>query len=146
LITLRNSLKSENECKKKHEIEKLDEKIADMEAEDNRNIIIKHFKSLSDDPEKVNLTQMWKNMRKIWPKHGNNLPSAKRNHQGKIITDPRALKLLISKEYKERLRSRPLRPDLVEKEIYKNNIFDLKMAIASTKKAKNGPFQIWKKL
>ena len=137
LITLRNSLKSENELNQNTgEIDKLEEKISELEAEENRNIIIKHFKSLSDDPEKVNLTQMWKNMRKIWPKNKNNLPSSKKNHQGKLITDPMALKLLLSKEYKERLRSRPIREDLKEKEKYKMNIFDLKMTIASMKKSK----------
>ena len=97
----------------------MNREISELEANYNREKIIKHFKSLNEDPEKVNLSQMWKNMRKIWPKIGNNLPSAKRNHQGKIITDPNSFKLLLAKEYRERLRSRPIRPDLKQQEVLK---------------------------
>ena len=79
---------------------------------------MKNFKSLSEDPEKGNLTQMWKKMKQIQPKFGANLPTAKRNHNGKIVTDPKELKILLAKEYKERLRSRPIRQDFKENEKY----------------------------
>ena len=81
---------------------------------------MKHFKSFSEDPEKVNLTQMWKKMKQIWPKFGANLPTAKRNHNGKIVTDPKELKILLTKEYKERLSLRQIRQDFKENEKYKN--------------------------
>ena len=41
-------------------------------------------------------------------------PTAKKNHKGKLITGPSELKKLLAKEYKERLRSRPARPDMKE--------------------------------
>ena len=75
---------------------------------------------------------MWKNMRKIWPKFGSNLPTAKKDHNDKIITDPKELRILLAKEYKERLRTRPTRPDFDESEKFKNMIFNLKMKIASS--------------
>ena len=64
-------------------MDQLNREISELEANYNRENIIKHFKSMSDEPEKVNLSQMWESLRKIWPKIGNNLPSAKRNHQVK---------------------------------------------------------------
>ena len=45
---------------------------------------MQNFKSFSEDPENVNITQMWKTMRKIWPKCGANLPTAKRTIRVKL--------------------------------------------------------------
>ena len=33
-----------------------------MEAQENRNMIVKHFKSYSDNPANINLQQMWKTL------------------------------------------------------------------------------------
>ena len=85
-----------------------------MEAEMNRDKIVESFQKFSEDPEKVNLQQVWKTMGKIWPKVGATLPVAKKDHSGKVISDPAGLKKLYAKEYKERLRVRPVRPDLEE--------------------------------
>ena len=90
----------------------LDEIISNKEAEIKRNEIVKQFKTLSDDPEKINLNQVWKNLNRLCPKVGGTLPTAKKNHKGRIVSAPGELKKLLAKEYKERLRSRPARPDL----------------------------------
>ena len=50
-------------------------------------------------------------MKKLWPKVETKLPSAKKNHKGQVISEPNSLKLLLAKEYKERLRQRPVRSD-----------------------------------
>ena len=36
----------------------------------------------SDDPERINPTQMWKTLQKLWPKCGTTLPTANNNHKG----------------------------------------------------------------
>ena len=74
-------------------------------------------------------------MRKLWPKVEPKLPSAKKNHRGKIISEPNALKLLLAKEYKERLRARPVRPDFRKSDIMKNQIFKMKLKLAASKKS-----------
>ena len=38
----------------------LNEKVCEIEAFENREKIMKHFSSFSQDPEKINLQQMWK--------------------------------------------------------------------------------------
>ena len=40
------------------------------------------------------------------------IPTAKRNHKGKLVSAPGELKQLIAKEYKDRLRTMPFRPDM----------------------------------
>ena len=130
LIELRN--KSEDKLYK----DELETAISDMEAKLNRDKIIKHFKAFSDDPEMINLQQMWKTLNKLWPKVELKIPSAKKNHKGQIISEPNALKHLLAKEYRERLRERPVRPDFDNLEDRKNKIFKQKLRLASMIKSK----------
>ena len=124
-------LQKHSDCTK--EIETLNENISNMDAEMNRDIIVKNFQKYCEDPEKVNLQQVWKTMGKIWPKVGATLLAAKKNHSGKVISDPAGLKKLYAKEYKERLRVRPVRPDLEELEDRKTRIFEMKLKLAEAK-------------
>ena len=72
-------------------------------------------------------------MKRLWPKHGNLLPTAKRNHSGKIVSGPSEIKKLLAKEYKERLRSRPVRPDFEHLKGTKSDIFKMKLKLAENK-------------
>ena len=76
---------------------------------------------------------MWKNVRKLWPKCGNTLPTAKKDYKGKLVSCPRGLKALLAKEYKERLRRRPTRPDLIRINLAKELIFQLEIELASSR-------------
>ena len=73
---------------------------------------------------------MWKLLNKLVPKVGNEVPTAKKNHKGKLISGAKNLKILILKEYNQRLRNRPVRPDLESLRKRKNKIFELKMKLA----------------
>ena len=105
----------------------LEKEIADIEAEENRQRIIESFKTLSENPENVNIKEVWTILKKICPKYKVPLPIAKRNFKGKIITDLTEIKKLLKKEYTQRLRKRPFRPDLGALEIRKNEIFNLQL-------------------
>ena len=59
------------------------------------------------------LMLMWQTLKKISPKSGISLPTAKKNHRGRIVSAPGELKKLLAKEYKDRLRISPRRPDLL---------------------------------
>ena len=112
------------------EIHLLDQKIADIEAEENYKIIVDNFSQFAEDPENIDRGKMWKLLGKLWPKHGPTIPTAKRNHKGRIITAPGELKKLLAKEYKDRLRLRPFRPDMKHMKKSKEKIFKLKMRLA----------------
>ena len=93
---------------------------------------MKHFKSFSDNPDKLNLGQVWKTMNKLWPKCGESLPTAKKDHKGRIVSAPNELKRLYAKEFKERLRTRKMRPDLKHLEKRKKRIFLMKLKLAGS--------------
>ena len=97
---------------------------------------MEQYQNISKNPENVNLSQVWKKMDKLWPKCGNSLPTAKKNHAGRIISAPNELKSLLAKEYKERLRTRPLRPDLKQLKKGKKRIFLMKLKLAESNKSK----------
>ena len=96
----------------KMKISEINEIIAEEDAKENRAKIINNFQSLSENPENMNLQQMWKLCKRLWPKLVTALPTTKRNCKGKIVSSPRDVRNVLSKEYKDRLRSRPIRPDL----------------------------------
>ena len=131
LINERNKLsklKKHDENEKK--IEVLNRKISEIEALEVHNKIVKKIKQFSDNPEQINMSQMWKIFKKMWPKNSGVLPVAKRNFKGKIVSSQNDLKNLLSREYKDRLRSRPMRPDLKYLKERRKKIFEMKMKIA----------------
>ena len=107
--------------------------ISKQKAEINREILKKHFNQFSRDPENINMTEMWKTLKKIFPKNKNSVPVAKKDYRGKLITDPKQIRILLAQEYKQRLRNRPSRPDFVKQKRNKIDIFDLQMKIAERK-------------
>ena len=113
-----------------HKIENVENRIAKIEAEEKRLIVLKKFKRFSDNPENVNLQEIWKVLKSLGPKFKSSNPMAKGNHRGKIISNSDQIRALLAKEYKQRLRARPKRSDLGDLEIRKNETFDLQMKLA----------------
>ena len=112
----------------------LEYKIADMEAIEIRNKLLEVFNQFSDNSENISVKKMWKLLNNISPKVGNEAPTAKINHKGKLISGAKNLKILMLNEYKQRLRNRPVRPDLGLMGKRKDKIFNLKMELARRKK------------
>ena len=131
LINKRNEMKKNVHSKRV--LQDIEEDISKQEAEMNRDFIINTFKKFGNNPENVNLVEMWKILKKMCPKHKNTVPIAKRDYKGKLVTDPKQLKKLLSKEYNQRLRTRPTRPDLFESKNRKNEIFEMQLKIAGKK-------------
>ena len=134
LIDKRNKL-FKNGAEKK-ELEEIDQAISKREAEINYILIKDNFGKFKDDPEKINIQEVWKTINRCWPKNSPALPSAKLNHVGKMVLDPTELKALLGKEYLERLRMRPLRPDLQSIEKRKNQLFEIKLKLAEANQSK----------
>ena len=137
LIDERNRLitkldEQQNELKN----ELLNKAIADEEAEENRKVIVENFQKLSENPENIKMQEMWKLMKSICPKEAATKPNAKRNKKGKIVSSPNEIKQVLAREYKDRLRSRPARPDLINMKKRKRTIFKLKMKFAKSRKSK----------
>ena len=83
MIDERNALMNQvDEPQVKQKISDINEAIAEVEAKENRDKIVENFKTLSENPENINLQQMWKLSKKLWPKSRITLPTAKRNQRG----------------------------------------------------------------
>ena len=111
--------------------------ISEIEALNKINKIVKYFKSFSDNHETINMQEMWKRNKKLWPKVGNNLPTAKKNHKGKLVSNPGAIKKLLAREYKDRLRRRPVRPDITDIRMGRKEITKLKLKLAGIRKSRD---------
>ena len=135
LIDKRSRLLKNTYVENEEKISSISLAISELEAKDNINLIIENFQTLSDNPEAINLQQVWKTLKKRWPKHENVLPTAKRNHSGKIVSGPTEIKKLMAKEYRERLRTRPIRPVLEFLNSSKKEIFEMKMKIAEAEES-----------
>jgi hypothetical protein len=136
LVNKRNELlKYKNEPDNRKKIEDLEITISNIEAKENRDFIVKNFQKYSENPETVNLKEVWKVLKKIEPKHKNSLPIAKRNHKGNLVSSPYEIKKLLSKEYKQRLRSRPLRPDLGDLKERRKKFFEMQLNLAELSKS-----------
>ena len=68
LISERNRLT--NNVENKSKIDEINLAIATEEADKNRKIIVDNFKQFSENPEQINMQNMWKLNKKLWPKAG----------------------------------------------------------------------------
>ena len=137
LINQRNQLKKNSEVRECiTNLQDIEIRISELEAEENREQIVKNFKRFGNNPENINLQEMWKVLKSICPKYKEVLPIAKRNYKGDLISDPDELRILLAKEYKQRLRPRPIRPDLGDLKERRDAIFDIQLKLAEENSSK----------
>ena len=98
LIDKRNKLAITNDHSE--EIKKITEDIAEILKEEQRSKA--HiFKKYCDQGNTVNVAEMWKIKKKLWPKKKNALPVAKINHKGKLVSAPADIWKLLQKNTKK---------------------------------------------
>ena len=88
------------------ELEEIEVEIASEIANENRNKVIETFKVLSETDGTINVNGMWGLKRKIFPKNIKQLPTAKKNVDGRIISSQNELKQLYLNTFQHRLRHR----------------------------------------
>ena len=137
LINERQKQAKKNTDENSEEIKELDLKIAEMIAEEERAKCVQ-FKQFGNQNGSVNMPEMWKLKKKLWPKKAPALPAAKINHKGKLVSTAAEVKHAIHKEYTERLRKRPKHPQVSK--LYKKKTIEMKLTMS--KKNKSKPFQL----
>ena len=75
--TEKSKVKKSNHTTLKHELNGIENRIAEIEAQENRNLIHKKFKKFSDNQENINLQEVWKVLKSICPKFKKNSPHCK---------------------------------------------------------------------
>ena len=113
----------------------LEEKIVREVAEDNRNRVINNFENLSITDGSTNINGMWKLKKKVFPKHQPSLPSAKKDSKGNLISSHEELKDLYLSTYKNRLRHRPIVPEMEELKKLKETLCSKRLEMASLRKS-----------
>ena len=138
LINVRNNLiKTKQEDSEECKI--ITTNIADILAEESKSKAYE-FRKYCDQGNTLNVTEMWKLNKKLWPKKKCAIPVAKRNHKGKMISSPSDLRTLLLKEYKERLRARPCRPHMKDTLFFRSKLIKMKLKVARKNKTK--PFEM----
>ena len=69
---------------------------------------------MSNSDISCNTLGIWKEVKKLYPKILRTVPSGIRNHKGQIVTKATAVKQIIIRKYKQRLRKRPPNPEIRE--------------------------------
>ena len=132
-LLVRQSKKKTCSSNLDNQIKILNKKISFEEALLKRNTLLNFYTKFASDPEKINLSEMWKYLNIVSPKFNSPLPQAKINHLGRLISSPAELKLCLAKEYKDRFRLRPSRPDFGNLKERKLEIFQLCLDIVKSK-------------
>ena len=93
------------------ELSKVEEEISQMSSEENRNVVMNNFKSLSNVDGSTNNMGIWNIKKKVFPKNAEALPFAKKDVTGKVVSSQKELKQLYLDIFTHRLRHRPIRSD-----------------------------------
>ena len=73
--------------------------------------------------------------KRVRPKNSLDPPTAKRNSEGKLVSDPEELKTLYMETYAARLKPNAVPDSLKKTEELKNELFSLRLAAASKEKS-----------
>ena len=118
----------------RQKLDGIENEIADIKAEENFKLIKEHVEHLIDDTENLNSIQMWKLKKKLCP-FKSEPPMAKKNKFGEIVNKPVLLKELYENTYKERLRHRSMKPELVNMYNLKMQLFNMRLEVAKNVKS-----------
>ena len=106
-------LKKKTQSKKDNEeLESLDNEISDECADKEYEKLSNILGDLETSAGSTNITNIWKQMKKSYPKNTRPLPTGVKNIEGKVITNPVEKKNVILDHFSHRMRKRPVKVKL----------------------------------
>ena len=124
---------------------KIEERIVQIEDEIGTEVSENYVKEIYDTLHELggdgqhlkgsDRKKMWEILKRKYPKILPAVPVGKKDKAGNIITNHEGLKDLYLKTYKHRLRNRPMKDELQEMKSYKDDLFELKLSLASSNKS-----------
>ena len=115
------------------EIETFETKIAEISASRNISFIKSNFMNLSENGL-YSVHKMWKCKQKVDAKQSN-IPSAKYDSNGQLITTKAGILTLFEEEYTRRLSKDPPHQGFEELQVLKDYLFKLRLKISSKEKS-----------
>ena len=107
-------------------IEAIENDIGEEVAQDNFKVVADILKDISDDGD-INGSgrkKMWATLKTKFPKISKPTPVAKKDKSGKLISKHEDLRKLYLKTYKQRMRDRPMKEELIEFKNIKEDLFE----------------------
>ena len=122
------TVQDENE-RIKQKILDIEMKLGDENAKENMRKV-ETLDALSGESECMNTNGMWQLKKKLFPKIAPQIVTGKKDNKDKLVTDPEELKTVYLEEYLERLRNRPMHPDMLAYQVLEEELFKLRIQIA----------------
>ena len=129
--------------KKNHDIkivEELDKQLSEACEEREWEKLVKVLGSLETDHGSTNNTNVWREMKKAYPKKLKPLSTGVKNIEGKVITNPDEKKNIILKHFLHRMRRRSTKEEF--KEIININEDTFRLRIEMSKSKKSDPISM----
>ena len=117
------------------EIEAVEEKLAELVAKKNNEKVMINFGSLSKTDTTLSVNGMWASKKRIFPKNPPNLPVAKKDINGKILTSHQDLKNLYLDKFVHRLRWRPIRDKYEDLFLLKEQLCEMRLQLSKFNKS-----------
>ena len=100
----------------------------------NRQLILEQVSGMSDTASNLSRIKMWKVKQNICPKFEVNIPVAKMDESGNLISNQDELKKLYVNTYQYRLRHREMTPTFSYLKNLKDNLFEERLALSKLRK------------
>jgi hypothetical protein len=108
------------------EIDRIDSEITEEISEKE----YKKLQTVCGDLQENSNTNIWTEMRKVFPKNSKPLPTGVMNIKGKVITNPNEKKTVSLEHFKHRMRKRSVKEEVKEIEVLNNKLFAKRLSNA----------------
>ena len=122
------------------ELEHVNEEIAQICAEKNKKLVDEYLGRTNDVFEGYGQAKTWALKKKLCPKNTFEAPAAKKDDNGKLVTDRTALENLYSETYKKRLKPNPTAKGFEDLYNAKEFLYDLQMKLARSQVSEDWTF------
>ena len=133
LIDKRKVLRNKTDDDSKKELEELEKMIDEKYAERNYNKIKEEISKIKVDEGGINSGSLWKLKKKVSPRC-RDPPTAMMDSSGNLLTSQGAIDKVALESYEKRLQNRPIKDDLINLQKEKEELCQLRLKAARTKK------------
>ena len=137
LFNKRRILRSKNDVKSKEELQKVENKLAELCAESNYKKIKDEVDNIKCDEGGINSGQLWKLKKKLNPKC-RDPPTAMTDMYGNLVTSDEAIRDLAVETYSKRLENRKMKDELKHIQEAKEEPCKERLKLASKNKTQPG--------
>ena len=134
LDDIEKEAKNPENIRKKHilkdRIDRIDQNLANINAEKQANIIFEHFEELTGENGDFCSIKMWNLKKKLYQRN-HEVPLAMQDEAGNVIANKTSLRKLYQKTYQNRLSHKPIQEDWKDFQNLKESLFRERISYSS---------------